>query len=201
MKKIKILALLAIVVFLVQDMGDMFQGFADGWEAAGDRTEFKSSMSLAVRPTATLVPDSLQNAATGGKAPFWASQIESDAEVKPSAGMVVCVVGAIPIGLLLFYGIYCLVRLVIAVVRGSVFTRPNVRRMRFFVYGVVVGGVWFELFRWFSYLAVTGSVDIPGYEVAYDGLKYSWLSYILLALFTEIFAAGVKIKEEQDLTI
>ena len=115
--------------------------------------------------------------------------------------MVVCVVGAIPIGLLLFYGIYCLVRLVIAVVRGSVFTRPNVRRMRFFVYGVVVGGVWFELFRWFSYLAVTGSVDIPGYEVAYDGLKYSWLSYILLALFTEIFAAGVKIKEEQDLTI
>ena len=57
MKKIKILALLAIVVFLVQDMGDMFQGFADGWEAAGDRTEFKSSMSLAVRPTATLVPD------------------------------------------------------------------------------------------------------------------------------------------------
>jgi hypothetical protein len=31
--------------------------------------------------------------------------------------------------------------------------------------------------------------------------KYAWFNYMLLALFTEIFAIGVKIKEEQDLTV
>jgi len=32
-------------------------------------------------------------------------------------------------------------------------------------------------------------------------LTGAWFGYIMLALFTEIFAAGVKLKEEQDLTI
>ena len=201
MKKIKILALLAVVAFVMQDMSGIFRGFHDGWKEAGEQTEFVSNMHLSVRPTAMLTPDSLQSVVTGGKAPFWASQIESDADVKPSAGMVVCLVGAIPIGLLMFYGIYCLIRLVIAVMRGSVFTRANVRRMRFFAYSLLAGCAWLEMYRWFSYLAATGCVNIPGYEVAYNGLKYSWLSYILLAMFTEIFAVGVKIKEEQDLTI
>ena len=85
--------------------------------------------------------------------------------------------------------------------RGSVFTRQNVRRMRLFVYSTLLLGMLFELMCYASYLNVTTHVVIPGYEVAYGGLEYTWLPYLLLALFTEIFAIGVKLKEEQDLTI
>ena len=73
--------------------------------------------------------------------------------------------------------------------------------MRLFVYSALLLGVLSELLVYASYLNVAAHVDIPGYEVVYSGLKYAWLPYLLLALFTEIFAIGVKLKEEQDLTI
>ena len=171
MRKIKLLALLVIVAFVVQDLVDMFSGATDGWRAAGDSTEYNAHFDLAVRPTDTLVPDSLQGATNGVKAPYWATRIEG-------------------------YG-----RIQQCVLRGSVFTRQNVRRMRTFVYSTLLLGVLFELMSYASYLNVTAHVAIPGYEVAYGGLKYTWLPYLLLALFTEIFAIGVKLKEEQDLTI
>lgn len=201
MRKIKLLALLVIVAFVVQDLVGMFSGFTDGLHAAGDSTEYNAHFDLAVRPADTLVPDSLQGVTNGVKAPYWATRIEGYGRIQKSVPQVVLNIVAFPLALFVLYGIYCLIRLVIAVLRGSVFTRKNVRRMRIFVYSTLLLGVLFELMSYASYLNVTAHVDIPGYEVAYGGLEYTWLPYLLLALFTEIFAIGVKLKEEQDLTI
>lgn len=201
MKKIKLLALLVIVAFVAQDLVDGFRGFTDGYQAAGDSTEHKVHFDLAVRPIDTFVPDTLRSVATGTETPYWATRIEGYSDIEPSVAQKAGLVAAILLGLFVFYGIYCLIRLVIAVLRGSVFTRKNVRRMRIFVYSTLLFAVLFELMRYASYLNVAAHVDIPGYEVVYSGLKYAWLPYLLLALFTEIFAIGVKLKEEQDLTI
>lgn len=201
MRKIKLLALLVIVAFVVQDLVGMFSGFTDGLHAAGDSMEYNAHFDLAVRPTDALVPDTLQGVTNGVKAPYWATRIEGYGRIQKSVPQVVLNIVAFPLALFVLYGIYCLIRLVIAVLRGSVFTRKNVRRMRIFVYSTLLLGVLFELMSYASYLNVTAHVDIPGYEVAYGGLEYTWLPYLLLALFTEIFAIGVKLKEEQDLTI
>lgn len=201
MRKIKLLALLVIVAFVVQDLVGMFSGFTDGLHAAGDSTEYNAHFDLAVRPTDALVPDTLQGVTNGVKAPYWATRIEGYGRIQKSVPQVVLNIVAFPLALFVLYGIYCLIRLVIAVLRGSVFTRKNVRRMRIFVYSTLLLGVLFELMSYASYLNVTAHVDIPSYEVAYGGLEYTWLPYLLLALFTEIFAIGVKLKEEQDLTI
>ena len=201
MRKIKLLALLVIVAFVVQDLVGMFSGFTDGLHAAGDSTEYNAHFDLAVRPTDALVPDTLQGVTNGVKAPYWATRIEGYGRIQKSVPQVVLNIVAFPLALFVLYGIYCLIRLVIAVLRGSVFTRKNVRRMRIFVYSTLLLGVLFKLMSYASYLNVTAHVDIPGYEVAYGGLEYTWLPYLLLALFTEIFAIGVKLKEEQDLTI
>ncbi len=201
MRKIKLLALLVIVAFVVQDLVGMFSGFTDGLHAAGDSTEYNAHFDLAVRPTDALVPDTLQGVTNGVKAPYWATRIEGYGRIQKSVPQVVLNIVAFPLALFVLYGIYCLIRLVIAVLRGSVFTRKNVRRMRIFVYSTLLLGVLFELMSYASYLNVTAHVAIPGYEVAYGGLEYTWLPYLLLALFTEIFAIGVKLKEEQDLTI
>ena len=201
MRKIKLLALLVIVAFVVQDLVGMFSGFTDGLHAAGDSTEYNAHFDLAVRPTDALVPDTLQGVTNGVKAPYWATRIEGYGRIQKSVPQVVLNIVAFPLALFVLYGIYCLIRLVIAVLRGSVFTRKNVRRMRIFVYSTLLLGVLFELMSYASYLNVTAHVVIPGYEVTYGGLEYTWLPYLLLALFTEIFAIGVKLKEEQDLTI
>ena len=203
MKKIKILALLAVVMFIVQDLTDMTRGFSDGWRDAKEETAFGGipSVSLAVRPTEALVPDTLQGKVSGVKAPFWATQVEAQGKVEPSVAIKVTRIVLIPVGLLMFYGIYCLIRLIVSVVQGSVFTRKNVRRMRFFVYGAMSATLIVELERWLAYRNAVEHVLLPGYELVYSGLKYDWLFFLLLALFTEIFAVGVKIKEEQDLTI
>lgn len=201
MRKIKLLALLVIVAFVVQDLVSMFSGATDGWRAAGDSTEYNAHFDLAVRPTDTLMPDSLQGVTNGVKAPYWATRIEGYGRIQKSVPQVVLNIAAFPLALFVLYGIYCLIRLVIAVLRGSVFTRKNVWRMRIFVYSTLLLGVLFELMSYAAYLNIITRVDIPGYEVVYGGLKYTWLPYLLLALFTEIFAIGVKLKEEQDLTI
>ena len=203
MKKIKILALLAVVMFIVQDLTDMTRGFSDGWRDAKEGTEFGGMPStlFVVRPTEALVPDTLQGRVSGVKVPFWATQVEAQGKVDPSVAMKVTMLVLIPVAPLMFYGIYCLIRLIVSVVRGSVFTRKNVRRMRFFVYSIMLAGVVAELFGWFSYQNAVEHVLLPGYELVDSGLKYDWVAYFLLALFTEIFAIGVKLKEEQDLTI
>ena len=203
MKKIKILALLAVLMFIVQDLTDMTRGFSDGWRDAKEGTEFGGMPStlFVVRPTEALVPDTLQGRVSGVKVPFWATQVEAQGKVDPSVAMKVTRIVLIPVGLLMFYGIYCLIRLIVSVVQGSVFTRKNVRRMRFFVYGAMSATLIVELERWLAYRNAVEHVLLPGYELVYSGLKYDWLFFLLLALFTEIFAVGVKIKEEQDLTI
>ena len=201
MKKIKLLALLVIVAFVAQDLLDMTRGFTDGMQAAGDSTEYNAHFDLAVQPTPALVPDTLQGVTNGVKAPYWATRIEGYGRIQKSVPQIALSVVVFPLALFVLYGIYCLIRLVISVLRGSVFTRKNVLRMRLFVYSALLLGVLSELMRYASYLNVTAHVDIPGYEVVYGGLKYAWLPYLLLALFTEIFAIGVKLKEEQELTI
>ena len=203
MKKIKILALLAVLVFIVQDLSDMTRGFSDGWRDAKEETAFggRPSTTLEVHPTEALVPDTLQGRVSGVKVPFWATQVEAEGKVEPSVAMKATMLVLIPVAPLMFYGIYCLIRLIVSVVQGSVFTRKNVRRMRFFVYSIMLAGIVAELFGWFFYQNAVEHVLLPGYELVYSGLKYEWVAYFLLALFTEIFAIGVKLKEEQDLTI
>ena len=209
MKKIKILALLAVLVFIVQDLSDMTRGFSDGWREAKDSTEFfsRNHFSVRVRPMATLVPDTMINNARKervgdeGKVAFWADAIGADTSMPVDGSLKVVMFLYIPFGLFVFYGIYCLIRLIISVMRGRVFTRVNVRRMRAFVYSVILGMIVHELWGYLVYLQAAECFVIPDYEVIYRGLRNTWLLYLLLALFTEIFAVGVKIKEEQDLTI
>ena len=89
MRKIKLLALLVIVAFVVQDLVSMFSGATDGWRAAGDSTEYNAHFDLAVRPTPALVPDTLQGVTNGVKAPYWATRIEGYGRIQKSVPQVV----------------------------------------------------------------------------------------------------------------
>ena len=58
-----------------------------------------------------------------------------------------------PVTLLVFYGIYCLIRLLIAVSRGEILIRKNIRRLRFFIYPIMAFSALFELQGYILYRA------------------------------------------------
>ena len=78
------------------------------------------------------------------------------------------------------------------------FTSDNVARLRFFTYSFAALYGLMTLHDWLNHLEAVKQVALLGYEVV---ASHDTDFTSLIILFTEIFAAGVKIKEEQDLTI
>ena len=122
-------------------------------------------------------------------------------ETKSSTINTVSMLLLMPICLFALYGIYCMFRTVVSVTRGEVFTQKNVRRMRLFIYSLLLAMACIELSQYMNYQMMADQIRLTGYEIASYSTKTHWFTYAILTLFTEIFAAGVKIKEEQDLTI
>ena len=187
MKKIRILAVLVIIVFIGDMVSDGTSAFMDGWNEARDSTEYRfSDVDISVKPDKTLVVDSLFNTTIQQKVPYRITSLET--KIDSTFWRVTFKVLIFPFALFGLYGFYCMMRVVISVSRGKVFTRENANRMRIFVYALILVGLCMEVEHYIQYRDAVS-------------LHFSWFSYMILALFTEIFAVGVKMKEEQDLTI
>lgn len=207
MKAIKILAVLAMVMFVVDMLGDAATGFMRGTENAQEQVDedgpshFRESCTLelkAVGGEATTA--TLNDQKQPQTHPYIVKTITVD-NITPSVWYWISFVAAIPFALAALFGLYCVGRLIVSVLKGAIFTQRNVWRMRIFVYATLIGGFFIELQQWILYQSVASQIALEGYEVAGYSLEHPWFSYLMLALFTEIFAAGVKLKEEQDLTI
>ena len=205
MKRIRILAVLVIIVFLFVELGDAGRGFMDGWNEGGEQREFSSfPISLSLQAHEAAKTDSVFCPQLNTYASYEIETVSvnsAGAGIEPSAWRTVLMIVSMLLALFMIYGFYCLFRMVFFVTKGDVFTRKNVYRMRCFAYGVILVSICMEAGSWLQYTEVASQVQFAGYEVASYTLKGEWLFYIILALLTEIFAVGVKLKEEQDLTI
>lgn len=202
MKRIRVLAALVVIVFLFVELGDAVRGFMDG--ARDEHTFVSSPIELSLKAVGKTELDSVfcpqQN--TYAYCQVKSVSVDSDsAGIKPSGWRMAVSILTIPFVLFTLYGFYCLFRLVTSLTRGEVFTIKNVYRMRCFVYGVILVSICMETDFWLHYMEAASQVQFPGYEVVPYVLKGDWLFYVILALLTEIFAVGVKIKQDQDLTI
>ena len=99
-------------------------------------------------------------------------------------------------------GFYLFVRFLIEVSKRNVFCEAKVWRIRFFVYSYTAIVVSMELFAWIAGGAAIAQTQIPGYQII-DHAETSpeWMPVIMMIILAECFAIGVKMKEEQDLTI
>ena len=86
--------------------------------------------------------------------------------------------------------------------RQDIFSRRNIRWLRWIAYGQLAVTSLSFLLDWSIEQAVLAQVSLPGYQVTgVTPIPLQWESVILIVLLTEIFATAVKIKEENDLTI
>ena len=209
MKKFRILGILAILVIVAESIFSISAGwkdasdsFMEGFNSTHQKEHsFVSyrSVSVAVRPLETTRLDSLTNSFTKENVPYRIEKV--DVPILPSVWSYIFIFFGGLSGLAIFGGIYCLIRLLIAISKRNVFSQVNVVRIRVFTYSLVIFQFLNSLFEWLDHLEVTKQIALKGYEMKDFHLSADWTLLVVMILFTEIFAVGVKIKEEQDLTV
>ena len=207
MKKIKLLGIIAIIAMVA----NLAINFEDGWssflkgyhEGARSHKTIPNNLyrvSLEVMPTEETTNDSIFNQVAERKVPYQVSEITT--YTKPSVWITLVMIMS---GLSMFafiFGFCFFVRFLIEVSKRNVFCEANVWRIRFFVYSYTAIIVSMELFAWIAGSAALAQTHIPGYQIIdHAEASPAWLPVIMMIILAECFAIGVKMKEEQDLTI
>ncbi|WP_455674499.1 DUF2975 domain-containing protein [Phocaeicola sp.] len=215
MNKVRILGIIAIIAIIASFIGS----FTEGWNSFGEGMDegFSSASamhepgrkiipnnafkaSLNVKPSAGTAIDSLNNNRIDWPIPYEVREIQTYA--KPSAWILLFMGLAIPASLAFLYGFYNLVRMLISISRREVFTHKNVWRLRWFAYTTTSVEFLISITDTIIGHAAIKQISLPGYDIISPaGYSAEWTYILVIVLFAEIFAAGVKIKEEQDLTI
>lgn len=209
MKKFRILGIVAILVIVLEfilsitaSWKDASDSFMEGYNSTQQKEhtlDSYRSVAVSVRPLETTRLDSLTNSSTKENVPY--KIIKVDVPIHPSIwSTIIMIFGGLSVFAILG-GIYCLIRLLIAISKRDVFSNTNVVRIRVFTYSLVIFQFLNSLLEWLDHLEVTKQVVLKGYEIKGFHLSADWTLLVIMILFTEIFAVGVKIKEEQDLTV
>lgn len=215
MNKFRILGIIAIIAIIANFFGGLnenWRDFKEGFEE-GQNTAVKmyepgrhiiphnaTRAKLNVEPLPGTTVDSLSNNRVDWALPYTVTEIET--YVKPSAWHILVMGFAIPGMFLFLIGFYSLIRLLISISRREVFTSANVRRLRWFAYTSASIEILIAIGEWMIGSAAVEQISLPGYKIiSYAGYSPDWVAVIIPILFAEIFAIGVKMKEEQDLTI
>ena len=199
MKQIKLLTILIVLFFVGVASRDLYAGFSDAWNEQPTVPSGDLTVSLNVRTVDEQMCDSVYNASLGRMVRTIPDSLRVG--VDPSDLDLIFGFAQFPVAICCIYAFFCMVNLIMRVLRGRVFVPENVRAMRLFIYSMIVFEVLKEVQLYMSYALAVSQIRPEAFVVKPYFLQASWGLMLLLALFTEIFAAGVKIKEEQDLTV
>ncbi|MCD7936539.1 MAG: DUF2975 domain-containing protein [Tannerellaceae bacterium] len=200
----------AIGLNLIAQFSDFYKGFQAGLTNSNPEGHRKvESLMVALRPLQIAdKPSQLYNEQTG----IWISgRIQNCMiEVEESRDKLIFVVFEV---ILLFFAFFCLPALIIlgtcflkiisAVSRNEIFEWKNIRMLRwvgmsflFLFLTSLVAGL-------YNYTLATQLIEIPHYEIILGNmLDLSYLLFGLVALIiAEIYSIGLKLKEEEELTI
>lgn len=199
MKQIKILTILIVLFFLGVASRDIYAGFSDAWNEQPAVPGRDMTVSLPVRTLDVQICDSVYNASLGRMVQTAPNSLRVGVDV--SDADLIFAFAMFPLAVFCIYAFFRMVNLIMRVLRGRVFVPENVKAMRLFICSMMAFEALNELQCYVLYTQAVSQIRPEAFAVQPYSLKYSWGLMLLLALFTEIFAVGVKIKEEQDLTV
>ena len=207
MKKFRILGIIAIIAMLA----NIAINFEDGWrsfkkgyeEGARSHNTIPDNLypvSLEVIPIERSANDSIFNQVAERKVPYQVSEITTYTQPSKWITLVMIISGFSCIAFIIAFILF--IQFLFEVSKRNVFCESNVWRIRFFVYSYTAIVVSMELFAWIAGGAAIAQTQIPGYQII-DHAEASpeWTPVIMMIILAECFAIGVKMKEEQDLTI
>lgn len=104
---------------------------------------------------------------------------------------------------LYIWAIVLFIRLIISINKSDIFNWRNVRRLRYMGAALILGFSCLFLVAYLGYRSATEVFSLRGYDLIFSDLvDITMLVLGLCSLIVgEVFAIGLKMKEEQDLTI
>ena len=161
MKTVRILGIIVILALIGGALKDAIPGFIDGWNDAETDSQLVlpadfNSVSLSVDGYKDGIPDSLFNRAMQANVPCEVNGVNT--YVKHNSWVHAMGFVILPVILLVFYGVYCLICLLISVSRGEILIRKNIRRLRFFIYPIMAFSALYELQNYILYRIATSEL-------------------------------------------
>jgi hypothetical protein len=213
-KKLNLLCALVFVVLVSSIALSFTGGFSAGFDSVEETSKAGTTMPVNIRitplrlypknPTATT--DSVVNTINGEKTPICFSQIV--AYTKSENGEIISPALMVSSMLLTISTICAFVaffRFVLRINRSNIFDWKNVRilrRLGIYLCIMFVGDAWAT---YSSLIEASRIIAIEGYGINWNdgvsGLTLQLLLGLMCLISAEIFAIGLRMKEEQDLTI
>lgn len=145
MKHLSILGILAIFALALNlyfaigsNFNDFKQGFEDGQKSSTYDTQADShGFRAEIRVTPISTPSDSLNLQLPGetvKAPYQVSEITCLIKETPTM-LITIIFSALGVIVLSVYGVYCLIRVLICITRQDIFSRRNIRWLRWIAYG------------------------------------------------------------------
>ena len=207
MKKFRILGVISIIAMVVGiaiNFDDGLRSFNEGRKEG--ENSYKSipdnlyRVSLKVVPIEGISNDSIFNQAANRKVPYQVSEITTYTQPSMWITLVMIISGLSMFAFI--FGFCFFICFLVQVSKRNVFCEANVWRIRFFVYSYTAIVISMELFAWIAGNAAVAQTQIPGYQIIdHAEASPAWLPVIMMIILAECFAIGVKMKEEQELTI
>lgn len=102
----------------------------------------------------------------------------------------------------LVIAIYKFIRLIRDITKGNIFIKQNYKRLKWVSWALAIMFLYDTIKTNLEYNTIETVLSIPGYQIEPLRLHWNilWVA-LVFALFAQIFALGIKMKEEQELTI
>lgn len=199
----------SVVNYFYNEKEDFVEGFIDGQNKALNMYEDKTlltSVFLTMRPDGIgQYPDSLYDSASGKYMPAQYRQVVVKVEDHANTGWSEAVYAIMALFVLasVIAMAICFLKLIYAINKSKVFDWTNVLKLRIIGIAMFVLFICDAIISYMDYYLNVAQIDVKGYVVHGTGISsFSLLlPALIILLIAEIFAMGLRLKEEQDLTI
>lgn len=219
-----ILSIVAGIVYLfilVSEIGEAFEGGAQGFKKGADSAlrelddnpanDFENDyflISLDAKDKNNFYPDSILNKATNNSIPVRIEKMEVFYEFRNGQplwsifAMIFLMFLALPILVLLILIPIQFYKLIFSLYKNNVFTQENVNRIQKIGIFYIIIYAYILAFSFYQYFLVRSVIDLENYEIVRPNLASESLLIGLVALiFATVLKRAIVMKEEQDLTI
>lgn len=215
-KKLNLICLLLFVALFATvslNIAGGVEGVHEAWytvqeeegNPAANKQTIREIYTLKLTPTeAGVYTDSIYNARQERWMPVQYSELLTKVENPISTGKMIMILGlSLTYLLALLFGLICFIKLIRNINRSLIFEWKNVHNLNYLGFSLLIAFFIGIALEYLNYSSVVELVRIPGYDLDWNTAIQTTNLILGLAtlLIAEIFAIGLRLKEEQDLTI